>query len=108
MPTATAKPTRSTRKGAKAGSRKVGARRTTKATSASGARKETRKTSPSKAKRTKAARARAASQTRAAVRQAETATRFSAFERPNAFGDYAERAVLIPVGVALTARDRVI
>jgi hypothetical protein len=108
MPTATATPTRSTRKGAKAGSRKAGPRRTTKATSASGARKVARKTSASKAKRSKAARARAASQTRAAVRQAETATRLSAFERPSALGDYAERAVLIPVGVALTARDRVI
>jgi hypothetical protein len=63
---------------------------------------------PAKSKRAKAARARAASQTRASVRQAESATRLSAFERSTVFGDYAERAVLIPVGAALTARDRVI
>jgi len=66
------------------------------------ARKAPRKTSTAKAKRTKAARARAASRSRTAQ------TRVSAAQRPNAFGDYAERAVLIPVGVALTARDKVI
>ena len=38
------------------------------------------------------------------MRQTETATR----ETVGVFGDYAERAVLIPVGVALTARDRVV
>jgi seryl-tRNA synthetase len=43
-------------------------------------------------------------QTRAAVQQAEIASR----ETGGVFGDYAERAVLIPVGVALTARDRVV
>src|SRR3984893_10008949 len=57
-----------------------------------------------KATRAKGARTRAANQTRTAVRQAETATRDTAV----VFGDYAERAVLIPVGVALTARDRAV
>jgi hypothetical protein len=89
MPTATANSTRSTGKGLK------GAPRARKATA-------------SKAKRAKAARARAASQTRAAVREAQNATRLSGAERSNALGDYAERAVLIQVGAALTARDRVV
>ena len=40
----------------------------------------------------------------ATIRQSETATR----ETANVFGDYAERAVLIPVGAALIARDRVV
>jgi hypothetical protein len=88
MPTATTKKPRSGKTGAKATSRKVSRK------------------SPSKTKRTKAARARAASQTRAAVRQAET--RLTLADRSNVLGDYAERAVLIPVGVALTARDRVL
>jgi len=57
-----------------------------------------------KATRAKGARTRATNQTRSAARQAETATRDTA----SVFGDYAERAVLIPVGVALTARDRVL
>jgi hypothetical protein len=39
-----------------------------------------------------------------ALRQAQTATRDTA----QAVGDYAERAVLIPVGAALIARDRVV
>jgi hypothetical protein len=43
-------------------------------------------------------------QTEAALRQNETATR----ETAGVFGDYAERAVLIPVGAALLARDRVV
>jgi hypothetical protein len=58
----------------------------------------------SKATRAKAARTRAAHQTEAAVRQAQTATRDTA----QVVGDYAERAVLIPVGAALIARDRVV
>ena len=37
------------------------------------------------------------------MRQAQTATK----ETADVFGDYAERAVLIPVGAALLARDRV-
>ncbi len=52
----------------------------------------------------KAARTRAIHQTESAIRQTETATRDTA----GVFGDYAERAVLIPVGAALIARDRVV
>jgi hypothetical protein len=105
MPPATANSASSTRKGAKTASRKAAARR---ATSASRARKVSARKAPAKSKRAKAARARAASQARTTVRQAQTATRLTAFDRSTVLGDYAERAVLIPVGVALTARDRVI
>jgi hypothetical protein len=104
MPTATAKPKARAVKGAK---RKA----STRATSAT-ARKVTttrgRKAGASKSNRAKAARTRAANQTRTAVRQAQGATRFTAADRSAALGDYAERAVLIPVGAALTARDRVV
>jgi len=72
------------------------------------ARKPTHKVGQAKRSRAKAARTRAANQTRAAVRGAETASRLTLAERSNGFGEYAERAVLIPVGVALTARDRVL
>ena len=74
-------------------------------TRAKGAKSTTsRSRTKAKATRAKGARTRATNQTRAAVRQAETATRDTA----DVFGDYAERAVLIPVGAALTARDRVV
>src|SRR2546429_8894577 len=105
MPTATATSSRSARKGTKRASRKAPSRRVS---SAARARRVTRKAAPAKATRATAARARAASQTRAAVHQAETATRLTLPERSNVLGDYAERAVLIPVGAALTARDRVV
>ncbi|HXM87575.1 MAG TPA: hypothetical protein VN889_08060, partial [Solirubrobacteraceae bacterium] len=52
----------------------------------------------------KAARTRAIHQSESAARQAQTATR----ETAGVFGDYAERAVLIPVGAALTARDKLV
>ncbi len=52
----------------------------------------------------KADRARALHSSESAVRQAQTATK----ETADVFGDYAERAVLIPVGAALMARDRVV
>jgi hypothetical protein len=95
MPTANSTSPRGTRGRTKAAAK--GTRRT-----AATARKPSR----AKAKRAKAARTRAASQTRAAVRQADSATRLTIAD--GAFGDYAERAVLIPVGVALAARDRVL
>jgi hypothetical protein len=57
-----------------------------------------------KATQAKAARTRAVHQTESALSQAETATR----ETAGVVGNYAERAVLIPVGVALTARDKVV
>jgi hypothetical protein len=105
MPTASSTSTRATRR-----RRKGGAKGATKA-AVKGPRRataSTRKTGRAKATRAKAARTRAANQTRAAVSQAQTATRLTVADRSNAFGDYAERAVLIPVGVALTARDRVL
>ena len=105
MPTATANSSRSASRGTKRASRKTSSR---PGSSAVRARKVTRKAAPAKSKRAKATRARAASQTRAAVRQADTATRLTLSERSNLLGDYAERAVLIPVGAALTARDRVV
>ena len=104
MPTAT-NSARSPRTGAKTTSRK---KATTRRASTTPARTPTRKVGQAKRTRAKAARARAASQTRAAVRSAETASRLTLSERSNGFGEYAERAVLIPVGVALTARDRLL
>jgi hypothetical protein len=82
----------------KAAAAKVSASRRT----GRGARKPT--ATEVKATRAKAARTRTANQTRSAVRQAETATRDTA----GVFGDYAERAVLIPVGAALIVRDSVL
>jgi hypothetical protein len=78
--------------------RKTTARKTAKAA--------TRRTSASKAKTTqaKAARTRALHQSEAAARSAETA----ASQTAGVVGDYAERAVLIPVGAALIARDKVV
>ncbi len=63
-----------------------------------------RKTTRSKASRAAASRTRAAHQTEAALRQTQRASR----DTTEVFGDYAERAVLIPVGAALIARDRVV
>jgi len=74
-------------------------------------RKTTRtKSTRAKAGRAKAARARATDQTRPAVRQAGAASQWQISDRSASvvFGDYAERAVLIPVGAALIARDRVV
>jgi hypothetical protein len=72
------------------------ARKPTKARSA--------KSRSTRSTRAKAARTRAVNQTRAAVSQAEIASR----DTGAVFGEYAERALLIPVGAALTARDRVV
>jgi len=104
MPTAT-NSARSPRTGAKTTTRK---KSTTRRVPSTRARKPTHKVGQAKRSRAKAARTRAANQTRAAVRGAETASRLTLAERSNGFGEYAERAVLIPVGVALTARDRVL
>jgi hypothetical protein len=62
------------------------------------------KATKAKASRAKAARTRATHQAESAVRQTQAATR----ETADVFGDYAERAVLIPVGAALVARDKVV
>ena len=102
MPTVNSTSSRGARRGSKAAAKGADARR---GSAAARGRKSTRAT---KSRSAKAARTRAANQTRSAVRQAETATRLTVADRSNAFGDYAERAVLIPVGVALTARDRML
>jgi len=61
-------------------------------------------TTKAKAVHAKGARTRATHQAEATLRQTQAATR----ETAGVFGDYAERAVLIPVGAALIARDRVV
>jgi hypothetical protein len=71
-------------------------RRTAKASS--------RSASAVKASQAKGARTRAVHQTESTLRQTQTATR----ETAGVFGDYAERAVLIPVGAALIAREKVV
>ena len=81
----------------------------TKASKPAKARKPARKATGARATRSKAihakgARTRAIHQSESAAQQAQTATR----ETVGVFGDYAERAVLIPVGVALTARDKLV
>ena len=106
MPTA-AKPKARAAKGAKT-SRKVSTRRAGASARGKATTTHTRKTTAAKSKRAKGARARAASQTRSAVRQAQGAARLGLSNGSNPIGDYAERAVLIPVGAALTARDRVV
>jgi len=58
----------------------------------------------SNATRAKASRTRAKTQAKSAVRESQTATRTGV----DVVGDYAERAVLIPVGAALIARERVL
>jgi O-phosphoseryl-tRNA(Sec) selenium transferase, SepSecS len=74
------------------------------AAKAAGSPRVTRTTKRSKASKAKVSRTRAVHQTEAAVKQAQTAGRYDA----QVLGDYAERAVLIPVGAALIARDRVV
>jgi hypothetical protein len=62
------------------------------------------KSTQAKSTKAKAARTRSIHQTQSAVRQTEIAARNTV----DVFGDYTERAVLIPVGAALIARDRVV
>ena len=107
MPTATSNSSgrRPKAKGrAKAAGRGGATSRTGSAGRARKATKTTVKSRSTRARRAKAARTRAVNQTRTAVAQAEIASR----DTGGVFGEYAERAVLIPVGVALTARDRVV
>jgi hypothetical protein len=98
MPTAN---TTSPKTRAKA-ARKAPARKATKPA----AKATARRTSATKAKATqaKAARTRAVHSAESTLRQSQTASR----ETAGVLGDYAERAVLIPVGAALIARDRVV
>jgi hypothetical protein len=90
MPTASTAP-----KSSKAGAKTTKARKAAPKAASS---------TQSKSTHAKGARTRAIHQTESAARQAQTATR----ETVGVFGDYAERAVLIPVGVALTARDKLV
>jgi hypothetical protein len=101
MPTASTAP-KAKKARAKAARKSTRKPASAKATSAS--RVSARSNTRAKASRAKGARTRAAHQAESAVRQSQTATR----ETAGVFGDYAERAVLIPVGAALIARDRVV
>ncbi|HTD09321.1 MAG TPA: hypothetical protein VK680_10550 [Solirubrobacteraceae bacterium] len=74
------------------------------AAKATSARRASAGTTQAKASHAKGARTRAVHASESAVRQAQTATK----ETADVFGDYAERAVLIPVGAALIARERVV
>jgi hypothetical protein len=103
MPTATTTSTRKAKGRGKSAARGAASRGSaTSARKASKARAS--KARGTKAARAKAARTRAVNQTREAVHQAELASR----DTGGVFGEYAERAVLIPIGAALTARDRVV
>lgn len=95
MATATALPSIQHKSRTKAAGKRVGGATTKRASS----RKRTtvRASTQAKATRAKSARGRT-------IHQSETATR----ETAGALGDYAERALLIPVGAALIARDRVL
>jgi hypothetical protein len=105
-------PKTSPRRAKKKGVRASAARRNGSTASKATARKTVaaRKTTRTKAARAKAARTRASNQTRSAVRQAGSARQWPISDRSASvvFGDYAERAVLIPVGAALIVRDRVV
>ncbi len=98
MATANTASPRSTKPRVKAASKPASAK------AATARRASTRGTTQAKASQAKGARTRAAHQAESAVRQTQTATR----ETAGVFGDYAERAVLIPVGAALIARDRMV
>ena len=102
MPTAsTTSPRKAKAKGRAKSAAKPAARKTARSRRASSA---ARNSTAAKSRRASTARTRALSEAQASIRQAETSTRESA----GVFGDYAERAVLIPVGAALIARDRVL
>lgn len=99
MPTANTTSPRKSKARAKSAA-KPAARKTARSRRASAARNST----AAKSRRASTARTRALRDAQASIRQAETSTR----ESTGVFGDYAERAVLIPVGAALIARDRVL
>ncbi len=75
-----------------------------KATRKPAARKAAARKPAAKAAGAKASRTRAVHTSEAAAKQSANAT----VDTAQAVGDYAERAILIPVGAALIARDRVI
>jgi hypothetical protein len=98
MPTVSTSSPKATKARAKAARKPAAAKASAAKATAS------RATAKSKATHAKGARTRAAHQASSTLRQTQTATR----ETAGVFGDYAERAVLIPVGAALIARDRVV
>ena len=106
MPTVPTKSPKASKPRAKATAKRTSAKASAraKATSARTSRVSARGTTKLKASHAKGARTRAAHQAEATLRQTQTATK----ETAGVFGDYAERAVLIPVGAALIARDRVV
>ena len=79
---------------------KAKAAKTTRAASS------TRSTAAARAKKTAAGKASAAGKT--TKRNTATADRAGSRGTTVLAGDYAERAILIPVGIALSARDRVL
>jgi len=93
MPTVSTSPPKATKARAKAARKPAAAKKPT-----------SRDTIKAKAAHAKGARTRATHQASSTLRGTQTATR----ETAGVFGDYAERAVLIPVGAALIARDRVV
>ena len=103
MPTATATSPRSASRRAKTAT-PAASRRGSAASRRASAKTRVRKAT--RLKRTKATRAKAARASSAtAVRSGVPVARYRSTSN---FSDYAERAVLIPVGAALTARDRVV
>ncbi len=80
---------------------------TRKATAAKPARAAAKATK-ARASKTASTKTSASSKTTSAGRTAASASRNGSRGTTALAGDYAERAVLIPVGVALTARDRVV
>jgi hypothetical protein len=100
MPTVSASPKAKATKARAKAARKPAAAKARR----SAAPKASRRATASKAAHAKGARTRATHQAESTLRQTQTATR----ETAGVFGDYAERAVLIPVGAALIARDRVV
>ncbi len=99
MPTANTTSPRSAKSGVKSGKSAAG-----KTSSARRPSSAPRNTTRAKAARGPSARTRAANQAQASMRRTDSSTRDTA----GVFGDYAERAVMIPVGAALIARDRLL
>jgi hypothetical protein len=102
MPTATtsSKPrAKAARKAAAKSTARKPAKAATRRTSASKA-----SASRTKASHAKGTRTRATHEAQAAIKDSQAAAR----ETAGVFGDYAERAVLIPVGAALIAREKVV
>src|SRR3989449_4965666 len=97
--------TAGTRRSSAKGAAKTARKTSTTRRAGAGARK--RRTTKVKASGAKARRTRALRRSASASRPAQSTTRAPELSVAS-FGDYAERALLIPVGAALVARDRMI